>query len=282
MRQPKLLVTLGLTFAAVGTLVVASAPAAPTAANADAATIAASATADLYVLITVNGGGTNEFRPTTLQQTQFTLGVQLLSNGPDPATGSLRLELPDGITWRGSPPSASEGCIGDRIVTCTTPEPIPPPPPPFTGWEWQWPVTAERRGDFVVRAAVASSSAADPVTANDTRTATISIQASTASGTASSVTASAAKVTPAKPKAGSAVTASVRVSAGGSPVRPVGVTCAGGIGSLKLKGTPRAANGAASCTFRTPSVAKGKTLAGSVAFRAGGKRFSKRFSVRLG
>lgn len=93
--------------------------------------------------------------------------------------------------------------------------------------------------------------------------------------------AGAAKVAPAKPKAGAAVTATVRVTAGGAPVRPTKVTCAGSIGKAKVKGKPRAAAGSAKCVYKTPRAAKGKTLRGSVSFTARGKRFTKRFSVKL-
>ncbi len=93
--------------------------------------------------------------------------------------------------------------------------------------------------------------------------------------------AGVAKLAPAKPRAGSSVTASVRVTAGGAGVKPTKVTCAGTIGRAKVKGKPRAAAGAAKCVYRTPRAAKGKTLKGSVSFTTGGKRFTKRFSVRL-
>jgi subtilisin family serine protease len=93
--------------------------------------------------------------------------------------------------------------------------------------------------------------------------------------------AGVAKVAPAKPKAGRAVTATVRVTAGGAPVRPTKVACTGSIGKAKLKGKPRAAAGSAKCGYKTPRAAKGKRLKGSVSFTARGKRFTKRFSIRL-
>jgi Fibronectin type III domain len=93
--------------------------------------------------------------------------------------------------------------------------------------------------------------------------------------------AGAAKVAPAKPKAGSPVTATVRVTAGGAPVKPTRVACAGAIGKAKVKGKPRAAAGSARCTFKTPRAAKGKRLKGSVSFTARGKRFTKRFAAKL-
>jgi hypothetical protein len=73
----------------------------------------------------------------------------------------------------------------------------------------------------------------------------------------------------------------VRVTAGGAPVRPTKVACTGSIGKAKLKGKPRAAAGSAKCGYKTPRAAKGKRLKGSVSFTARGKRFTKRFSIRL-
>jgi hypothetical protein len=49
-----------------------------------------------------------------------------------------------------------------------------------------------------------------------------------------------------------------------------------------MKGASKTASGVASCLFKTPKSAKGKTLLGSVSFAAGGTSFTKRFSARLG
>ncbi len=65
-------------------------------------------------------------------------------------------------------------------------------------------------------------------------------------------------------------------------MKPTAVACAGSIGGAKLKGTPNAARGTATCSYRTPKSGKGKTLRGSVSFTAGGTDFTKRFSARLG
>ena len=93
--------------------------------------------------------------------------------------------------------------------------------------------------------------------------------------------ASAAKLAPVRPRAGRPVTATVRVTLGGAPVRPARVACAGRIGKAKLKGKPSAARGVARCVYRPPRAAKGKRLTGSVSFTAVGTRFAKRFSARL-
>ena len=95
-------------------------------------------------------------------------------------------------------------------------------------------------------------------------------------------TASAVKLSPAKPKAGSLVSATVRVTAGGTPIRPTGVSCTGTLAGAKVKGTAKAASGIASCRYRTPKSAKGKTLRGKVAFSARGTKFTKPFAAKLG
>ena len=82
-------------------------------------------------------------------------------------------------------------------------------------------------------------------------------------------------------EAGSIVTASVRIVLGGDLVRPTGVTCAGTIGGERVRGVPKAIRGKASCTYRTPRTAEGKTLRGAVAFTARGERYVRRFAARL-
>lgn len=82
-------------------------------------------------------------------------------------------------------------------------------------------------------------------------------------------------------RAGSIVTASVRIVLGGTPVRPIGVTCAGTIGGAKVRGVPKATRGKASCTYRTTTAAKGRTLRGAVSFTARGERYVRRFAARL-
>jgi ribose/xylose/arabinose/galactoside ABC-type transport system permease subunit len=82
-------------------------------------------------------------------------------------------------------------------------------------------------------------------------------------------------------RAGSTVTASVRIVLGGTPARPVRVTCTGTIGGAKVRGVPKATQGKASCTYRTTTAAKGLTLRGVVSFTARGERYVRRFAVRL-
>ena len=96
------------------------------------------------------------------------------------------------------------------------------------------------------------------------------------------VTAGAVKLSPAKAKAGSTLVASVRVTKGGSPVRPARIACSASVGGAKVRGGARSSSGLASCLFKTPKSGKGKTMVGSVSFTAGGQRFAKRFAARLG
>src|SRR6185503_6594437 len=70
--------------------------------------------------------------------------------------------------------------------------------------------------------------------------------------TSAAAKASAVKLSPAKPRAGSSVVASVRVTKGGSPLRPTGIACAASIGKVKVKGASRSASGLALCLFKTP------------------------------
>jgi hypothetical protein len=93
--------------------------------------------------------------------------------------------------------------------------------------------------------------------------------------------AGAARLTPTPIRAGSIVTASVRIVLDGTPVRPTRVTCAGAIDGTKVRGAPKATRGKAACIYRTPRTAKGKTLRGSVAFTARGERYVRRFAAKL-
>jgi hypothetical protein len=209
------------------------------------------------------------------------------NTGPDSATFRVRFELAPGLRFAtGRPDVDAEKCSSTPTVAeCRVTDPLPP------GSEevgWQWEIVAERSGSYAMRAEVLDLSTTDSDLADNTTTMTVVLSAAEGGGGggggggSATTTATAAKLTPAKPKAGTAVVASVRVQAGGAPVRPTRVACIATVGSLKLRGTPRAASGQALCTFRTPRTANGKLLRGSVAFTARGQRFTKRFSERLG
>jgi hypothetical protein len=160
------------------------------------------------------------------------------------------------------------------------------------GAGYEWDVVASQPGDYEVSASVEGEQS-DPDTSNNTGTLRFEVVTTGGGGgggsgggggggSSAKVSVGSVKLAPASPKAGSTVVASVRVTKGGSPVRPVGVTCSGSVGGAKVKGGARSASGLASCLFKTPKSAKGTSLAGSISFRAGGTAFTKRFAVRLG
>ena len=93
--------------------------------------------------------------------------------------------------------------------------------------------------------------------------------------------ATSASAQPKLIRAGSIVTASVSIVLDGMPARPVRVTCAGTNGGAKVRGLPKATRGKASCTYRTTTAARGRTLSGAVSFTARGQRYVRRFAVRL-
>lgn len=196
---------------------------------------------------------------------------------------TIRVELGEGLRWGADDPDPSEGCTS----TPTTGVCEAPLVRGQRDWGWYWEVVAAQPGSYPFRGEIVAATVADPVLSNNASAITIVVTDGSGSaggggGGSAAVSTSAARVTPTMPKAGRAVAATVRVTAGGVPIRPSRVTCAGSIGAAKVRGTARAANGSASCSFRTPAAAKGKVLRGSVAFTAQGQRFTKRFSARLG
>lgn len=214
-------------------------------------------------------------------------GVDLITALPADVT--VRFELPQGVAFGGMDlPDSTESCTGTATTaTCTAPlEPISG----RNGVGWGWDLAAAAPGSYVLTAEVVQSSDVDPDPSNDR--ATVTVVASEpqppggggggGGGGAASVSASAVKLSPAKPKAGSKVVASVRVTRGGSPVKPTGIACTATIGKSKVKGGAKSSSGLASCLFKTPRAGKGMTMLGSVAFKAGGQGFTKRFSARLG
>jgi hypothetical protein len=196
---------------------------------------------------------------------------------------TLRLVLPAGLRWGKSAPASTDGCIGDASVVCTGP--LAPDSAGTVRAAWRWDVVATAPGSYEITG-TASSNEPDPNSANNSSTLQFEVVQPTSGGGSggggtAAVKAGAVKLAPAKPKAGSRVVASVRVTRGGSPVRPSGIACAASVGRAKVKSKGKGTSGFASCIFTTPKTAKRKNLAGSISFRAGGRSFSKRFSTRL-
>ena len=215
---------------------------------------------------------------------KFRIVVEAESTSAVQQPVSIRITLPSGLAWGTDGPDPTEGCTGTSPATCATTMSANPVGTIGTGYVWD--VVAERAGLYEITASVETTEP-DPDTANNTDTFRFEVVAAPGGGGggggggAAAVVASAAKLTPASPKAGSTVVASVRVTRGGSPVRPVGILCSASVGGAKVKGGAKAASGVASCLFRTPKSAKGKRLTGSIAFRSAGKAFTKRFAVAL-
>ena len=193
-------------------------------------------------------------------------------------TVALRIALPEGLRWGRDAPDPTEGCTVSTSVVCT--EKLTANDVGTVGGEWIWDIVAERPGFYEITASVEAEQP-DPDLSNNSFTSKLEV-VQPPTGEGGSVAASTVRLTPVKPKAGSAVTATVRVAAAGTPVRPVRITCSGSVGGATLKGTPRAGSGSATCLYRPPKTAKGKTLRGTISFTAREKRFTKRFSTKLG
>jgi hypothetical protein len=273
-RRPWFGTTVGAALAAVA-LLTATAGAAPAAVDLHLdVMIGRSAT----TAATVPNGSTQ-----TVTSLRFGAGIDLSLVTTQSASAKVRLTLPDGLAWGTDMPDPTEGCTS----TASTGECESPVLEPIGGRNavgWGWDVVAARTGSYVLRAEIVQASEPDPEPSNNTASVTVVVTDAPAPPPppgAGGARVGTATLSPARPKAGSTVVASVRMTAGGNPTRPEGVTCAASAGAAKLKGVGRAGNGAATCTFRTPKSAKGKQLRGAVSFTAVGGKYTRRFSVRL-
>lgn len=256
---------LGLVAVAIA-LGAASASAAPSAANLQISILVGPGPVTRQPPTIPNGGTAN------ITGLNFVAGFLVSSVGPDSATGKARIELPAGLRWGADRPRSSEGCTAtDTSGTCGYAV--------TTGVDgWGWNVVADAAGTYTLKAQIVDSSTSDPDTSDNTTTVTVVVTERTGG---SAAVAGAVKLAPAKPTAGSTVVASVRVTQGGSPVKPTGVSCAAAIGKTKVKGGAKSSSGVASCLFKTPKSGKGKLMLGSVSFTASGTSFTKSFSVKL-
>jgi len=195
---------------------------------------------------------------------------------------TIKIALPDGLRWGTDGPDPTEGCTGTAPAACATKMTTNPVGTIGTGYVWD--VVADRTGTYEITASIEPTEA-DPDLANNRDTFRFEVVAGGGGGGGgsggSSVMVGAARLTPTPIRAGSIVTASVRIVLDGTLVRPTRVTCAGTIGGTKVRGVPTATRGRAACTYRTSRAAKGKTLRGSVAFTARGERYVRRFAAKL-
>jgi Domain of unknown function DUF11 len=190
---------------------------------------------------------------------------------------TIRTTLPNGLSFA-TTPVAGDGCIGDTSVVCTKTMAFDIAGAARASWRWE--LRAAAPGSYTLTV-TASSDEPDPNPQNNTGTLQFQVIAGTGGGGSITVKAGAARVVPDRPRAGAIMTASVRVTADGRAVRPSRVVCAATAAGRKVRGTPRAATGAASCSFRTPVSARGKVIRGAIRFTVGGRSFTRRFSVRL-
>ncbi len=244
-------------------LVVATTSAARTAAN------------DVGIQVGIGSLGEIEIDKTTVPR-DFSLSVVVAGDAPAPVTVDIKsspaLQL-------GTPSPGSAGtCSGTSELICNG---ALDQTAGGTYALWSWRVISAEPGAYVITAS-ATSPEADPDPSNNSATFRFQVAPPiSAGGGGSSVTASRAKLSPAQPKAGVSVVATVRVTKGGSPVRPSRVACAAKAGATTLRGKARAASGSASCTFKTPASAKGKSLHGTVTLTALGKTIRRAFSAGL-
>ena len=260
-------------------LTVASASAVPADANVQISIVVGTGSIATRPPTIPNGGTAN------VPVLDFIAGLAVSNAGPDVATLKVRFELPPGLRWGADGPDPSEDCTESVMPECTVALGNAQTNPPPLDSAWGWNVHADAPGSYSLKAGIVESSTSDPDTADNSSTVTVVVTLPPAPPPPPppvKATASAVKVSPAKPKAGSLVSATVRVTAGGTPITPTGVACTGSLAGAKVKGTAKAASGNASCRYRTPKSAKGKTLRGKVTFSARGTKFTKPFAAKLG
>jgi len=209
----------------------------------------------------------------TVESLSFKAGVSAETLGPDLATVRVRLELPAGLRWGTDLPDASENCTSTAgIAECLSPYALDWENTQRSGIGWLWDIVADTPGTYL-RAEIIEASTSDPDSSNNSSSVTVVVKPS--------VSASAVKLSPSKPKAGSAISAQVRVTRGGTAVTPTAPTCTGTIGRTKLAGRARAVPGLVSCVYKTPRSARGKTLKGTVTFDVSKRRITRRISAAV-
>lgn len=188
----------------------------------------------------------------------------------EPASATFRLELPDGIRWTDLLKPSERCTTTTSAVLCETTL-----DDATTGQfdSWAWRVVASRPGSYTFKATITEMSAPDARPSDNDTSLTVAVS--------EGVTLGAPRMTPAKPTAGALVAATVRVTSGGRPVRPSCVGCTGSIRGRTIRGVAKVSTGSATCSYRPPKTAKGKTLRGSISITARGERFRKSFSAKL-
>lgn len=261
-------------------LTVASASAVPNAANVQVIMLVGTGPIETRPPQVPNG------RTANVPALNFVAGIAVNNAGPDDVTVKAQFELPTGLRWGADGPDPSEGCTEAVTTVCQVALGNAPGTNPPQDSAWGWNVVADAPGSYTLKAQIVESSTSDPDPADNSTTVTVVVTQPPPPPPRPpplvKTTASAVKLLPVKPKAGALVSATVRVTAGGEPVKPTGLSCTGALAGTKIKGTPKTASGTASCRYRTPKSAKGKTLRGTVSFSARGTKFKKSFAAKLG
>ena len=225
--------------------------------------VAAAASADVDVAIRKAPG------PAPVAGVPFSIALGIGNAGPDNMSLRLLIELPEGVT---AVTRNGFGCpAGTGTLDCGIQEILAGEQSDDRGR-----LVATRPGSYTIVARLTELTVADPNSANNTSTTTITV------GTTSAALREFA-VSPAKPRAGAPLRVSFAVveAASGTPLRPSSVACAAVAGTAKVRGRGSVALSRAICTFVPPRSAKAKTLRGTVAATALGKRLKKAFAVRL-
>jgi hypothetical protein len=212
----------------------------------------------------------------------FQIFVEVVSSAGVEQGFTATITLPAGLRWGADGPDPSEGCTGTQPAVCR--QRMQRNQIGTVGGGWTWDVVAARGGSYEITATVQPEQP-DPNPANNSARFRFEVRQPASGGggggTGSAAVASAVKLVPAKPRAGSVVAANVRVSAGGTRVRPSKIRCVGTVGGARLKGTARAGSGIATCRYRLPRAAKGKRFRGAISFTARGRSFTRRFGARV-
>jgi hypothetical protein len=235
------------------------------------------------IVVTPRGGTATVTRKNFVVHASIDLVTALPARRP-----SFALELGDGFRWGADAPDAPDDCTSTPTTAlCKTPVDLQPGAGQSSA-TYYFDVVAAQNGSYSYSGEIVEAADVDPVLTNNSSTITVVVNESVGGEGGSgggaeeaAVTTTAAKLVPAAPKAGSTIVASVRVTRGGSPLRPTGVSCRASIGGSKVKSSPRTGTGLASCVVKTPRSARAKLLRGTIGFRAGGNSFTKRYATRL-
>jgi hypothetical protein len=195
----------------------------------------------------------------------FRLGASIVNAGPDPGHFRVNLQLPAGVRRIGG----TLECTGSA-PTLTCDEGTASVGDNGTGTAS---FIADAPGTYTFVVYLDRLDATDPVSANNTDTISVTV------GEAAHVLAAGAvTVVPKHPLAGSTVVVSfgVRDTTAGTAVRVTAARCRVTPG----KNRARVAGGRATCTIKTPAR-HGALLKGVLSADAGGRTFSRAFSVRL-